>query len=244
VRIWTLDEIFRRWPNLWFRIAFETALPTLTAVVWFVKNFIASTGTLFGALTAAGLAFTAALYVQGQVLRMAKNVRDERDADEFRNSFESIRQAIAELNRKPTSSSVEEGYVVAREIDHSLLKETRAALKPEKRFDGDEANRALDTGLYQSAAVMSGIEFERFIRETAERLGIERSLTLIRVVGLLAHILGDKELTNELRTLVRLRNTIVHESSGMDISEKDARQITSRFNRAIGQIQRIIDKKV
>ena len=42
---------------------------------------------LFSAFTAAGIAFPLVLFVQGQILRMAKNVRDEKNAEEFSNSL-------------------------------------------------------------------------------------------------------------------------------------------------------------
>jgi hypothetical protein len=38
---WTLNEIFRRWPGLWFRIAFETAVPALAAIIWGTTALIA-----------------------------------------------------------------------------------------------------------------------------------------------------------------------------------------------------------
>ena len=38
MKIWTLDQIFRRWPGLWFRIFFEATLPTLAAVIWGIND--------------------------------------------------------------------------------------------------------------------------------------------------------------------------------------------------------------
>jgi hypothetical protein len=39
---WSLDEIFRRHPSLMFRVVFESALPTLAALVWGGKAFLAT----------------------------------------------------------------------------------------------------------------------------------------------------------------------------------------------------------
>src|SRR5947207_10368619 len=105
MRIWTFDEIFRRSPSLWFRIVFESALPTLAALIWGGKALIAS-GSFFSALTAAGIAFPLVLFVQGQILRMAKNVRDERNASDFHDSFASIKRTLTLIEKQRLQPSV------------------------------------------------------------------------------------------------------------------------------------------
>src|SRR5436305_13759410 len=99
MKIWTLEQIFDRWPGLGFRILFESTLPILAALIW-GSNVLINKGDLFSAATAACIAFSAALFAQGQILRIAKTVLDERNTVQLRNEFITIRQGIKAIRKQ------------------------------------------------------------------------------------------------------------------------------------------------
>jgi hypothetical protein len=70
------DQFFRDWPTIIRRAFFEAILPLLggcftVLVAWWQKS------SLLAALSGFGIGYLFVLSVQGQVLRIAKNVRDE-----------------------------------------------------------------------------------------------------------------------------------------------------------------------
>jgi HEPN domain-containing protein len=200
--------------------------------VWGTKSFL-STGTYFVAATAAGVAFTLALYVQGQVLRMAKNVRDERDADEFRDSFASIKQAIVEINQRPAQEPPEEP--LPREISDAL------DLAP---WPGDfsEADRALEAGIYPAAVVAAAISFEKNLRDAAQAIGLNAKVPLTKLLGNLSPTLNKKSL-RDLKSLLRLRNSLVHSRFALsDLTKAQAQEMVSGFKRGAADIEELADR--
>src|SRR4051794_4089064 len=100
-----MRNFWQRWERLVRRVLFETALPSTTALVWGVWPYSKSPN-LFASFSAAGLAFGFILFAQGQALRMAKNVRDEQNDDEWRESFATLKIALSEIrNQRITEPS-------------------------------------------------------------------------------------------------------------------------------------------
>lgn len=241
MRIWSLDEIFRRWPYLWFRIAFEITLPVLAAIVWGVKTFV-STGTFFGAITAAGIAFTAILYVQGQLLRIAKNVRDEQHGREvlgrLDEGFDSLQQALVALRAQdlaPPKKSPEQPRVpdwVPPVLSDASKQpsQQRDVLERGSYFFG-EAEEALKHGLNYAAAVLAAMGFEGKARITAEFMSIDPNRPLALLVKSLASLGYNEEiLTKKFETLVRLRNLLVHsQPMALAVTAHQAKEMIAGF---------------
>jgi hypothetical protein len=232
MKIWTLDDIFRRWPSLWFRIAFETALPTIAAIIWGLRAYF-RTGGIFDALTAAGLAFPLVLFVQGQILRMAKNVRDEQDANEFRESFATIKEGVDEIKRltqiTPSPQPVPEIQTTVRAASEDLMAEAKIAVA---------------RGLYTSGALAAAVEFERQLRALAQSIELNTQRPLTRVADELAGRTADKDLWLQLRSLVRMRNSLVHLRPREDkIDRAEAEQIIQAFQSGIEWLKSLLGRK-
>jgi hypothetical protein len=226
VRIWTLEEIFQRWPSLKFRIAFESALPTLAAFIWGAKA-LATTGKAFDALTAALIAFPLVLYVQGQILRMAKNVRDEKDAEEFRTSFASIQQAIDELRSQGAPQPLPQP-------------EQPVPQPPEGLNFMAQAQQLLTAGQYFPAVLVAAVGFETTARVIARemRWDAER-VPLGRIIRELAIALPSKQDAERLETLNRLRNSVVHAEGEVPwVQQEEAEEMVQAFSQGATTLSR------
>ncbi len=221
MRIWTLDEIFRRWPSLSFRIVFETAVPLVAAIVWFFHAY--SQGkTIFDSFSAGGVAFGFVLFAQGQLLRMAKNVRDEENANEFRESFASIREGLDQLRRQQPGPPIQPIPDVPPTVPVGF--EDLMA----------EAKIAVARGLYTTGALAAAVEFERQLRSLAQSVEINTQQPLGRLIDQLAGRTEDKDLWLQLKSLVRMRNSLVHLRTREEpITKAEAEQIIQAFQSGI-----------
>ncbi|SRR6266851_2570686 len=226
MKIWTLDDIFRRWPGLWFRIIFETSLPTLAALIWGVTGYVKGKG-IFDAISAAGVAFPIVLFAQGQLFRMAKNVRDERDADEFRESFASLQEGLNELRQQ-------------RHEPAPVILDRPPPIVVESEDLMAEAQASVAQGRYFAGVVLAAIEFERTLRETAAALGMNTQRPLGVLVNELAGKAEDKDLWMQLRTLVRIRNSLIHLQMDKQITKADAEQMIRAFQSALDWLTRSV----
>jgi hypothetical protein len=99
--------------------------------------------------------------VQGQVLRINKNVHDETDAEEFRDSFQSIQQALTELRAQglgqATTSDVRTIEVPFR---------TRFIFQPDAFFE--QAKQAAEEG-YHYVSVLLAAERRVALGELAQQ---------------------------------------------------------------------------
>jgi hypothetical protein len=214
----TMRDFWQRWKRLIGRVLLETALPSAAAFVWGVWSYSKSPN-LFASFSAAGLAFGFLLFAQGQLLRMAKNVRDEDDANEFRNSFATIGQALEELRRQ----QVEDATALRNPLNRSGLFEP-------------EANSAVAQGFYKAGAALAAIEFERTLKEIAMMLDINPRQSLTLVSDAIAKKLGRDELREELRTLGQIRNSLIHSKFLGPGRKAEAEEIVQGFQDGIRRV--------
>jgi hypothetical protein len=81
------------------RILFEITIPAVCGIVW--GGLALHQGkTLFESFSTGFAAFFFSFFLQGQVLRVNKNVRDEMNADQFRENFVSIHEGLKELKNR------------------------------------------------------------------------------------------------------------------------------------------------
>lgn len=225
------DGFFRDWPKIIWRSVYELALPLVAGAItvawaWWKKS------SFVEALSAFGIGYLFVISVQGMVLRVAKNVRDEDDADEFRDSFASIRQAITELKREglteqspqstpPTVQELSAGYHPGIELPREYTNSAMAI---------GEASKAASAGLYRAAVAMAAIAFERAVKEAAERAGIDPRQPLSRLVRQLATGPATSPLiAEELLPLVRLRNGVIHSEIHEHVTEEEAIELIRGF---------------
>jgi hypothetical protein len=201
-------------------------LPAAAALVWGLKAF-AGTGKVFDGITAAGIAFPLMLYVQGQVLRMAKNVRDEKDADEFRASFASLQQGLDELRAQGASVAQPESAPV--ELPPPDVLNFMA-----------QAQQLLANGQYFAAVLVAAVGFEKNARDIAQGLQWDAlRVPLGRIIRELAPLLPSKQDAERLETLNRLRNSVVHaEGEAPWVQQEQAEEMVQAFAQGATMLSR------
>ena len=92
-----LKNFYKAWQPVVSRVAKEASLPLVIAAIWGV-TVMTQKGIIDG-ISAAGIAFFFILALQGQILRVAKNVRDESNAKMWTDSLTNVK-AIPEKLQK------------------------------------------------------------------------------------------------------------------------------------------------
>jgi hypothetical protein len=164
---------------------------------------------------------------------MAKNVRDEQDANEFRESFATIKEGVDEIKRltqiTPSPQPVPEIQTTVRAASEDLMAEAKIAVA---------------RGLYTSGALAAAVEFERQLRALAQSIELNTQRPLTRVADELAGRTADKDLWLQLRSLVRMRNSLVHLRPREDkIDRAEAEQIIQAFQSGIEWLKSLLGRK-
>src|SRR5262249_38484406 len=147
-------------------------IPSAAAVAWGMTVGIQRQSIIDG-MSAAGIAFFFILALQGQILRIAKNVRDEQDTEEFRSSFASLQQGIDQLRKQ--GFTIHQPPASPPPPDDSTLAYLRTARPVSLGFEyfADQAHRAIDTKQYYAAVLLAAVGFEFAARQAASQLGID-----------------------------------------------------------------------
>lgn len=219
------SDFFRNWPTTIRRAAYESAFPLLGGGAWVAWSWFHNR-PFFEALSGFGIGYLFVLSVQGQILRINKNVRDETDAEEFRGSFQSIHQALAELRMQrpiqdPTSAD--------RVIELPLT--TRFSLEPNALFE--QAKQAAEEGHYYASVLLAAVGYERALRDTAARLDIDAErVPIAQIIRNIVKRIPEKgdEAEHTLGILWRLRNSFVHaQTKGIYPDIKQALEFIDAF---------------
>jgi hypothetical protein len=237
-------------PRLVFRrILFEIAIPVVCGVAWGALA-LHQRKTLFEAFSTGFAAFFFTFFLQGQVLRMNKNVRDELNADEVRDNFISIHEGLRELRAK---KQAEEAAAATTNKETKRLPEEFADKGGVDidAYDGDvlfakpffvEADRAFRQGALYPAMLSAAVGFEHALREVGSRyLDLGKSKPL----GLVLHELGKRDTSQHIvptaRTLLQLRNGLVHgDNYDPDTPPFEAVQVIWAFMRSVSAIQEMV----
>jgi uncharacterized protein YutE (UPF0331/DUF86 family) len=201
------------------RMVTEIALPSSFGLFWALIVWY-QRGDPLTAISSFAAAFFLLYYIQGQVTRVGRSVRSERDADEFRQSFASIGQALEELRRPPATSG-------QSPLNPSLVRS--------ERFES-EARKILETGLFKTAASHAAIGFEAAARDIAQLLGVDARQNLTATVDNLAQYFKNQQLRDELRTLARIRNSLVH-SQFQEIDKAQAERLIRGFKEGVDHLE-------
>jgi hypothetical protein len=237
-------ESFSEWEKVIYRTTREAMLPSVGAAIWGAVVGIHKASTVDG-MSAAGIAFFFVLALQGQILRVAKNVRDEKHATEVSDSFATIRQALEEIRKQNlvesgaraipgAASKNDQGSLTG---DFSLQPQDASLANMTRRKFFDQAHQALHLGLLYPAALVAAIGFEQAIRDLAslERIETRQPLSAIVIELEQRHNLG--ELSAKLAALLHLRNSLVHaENKAEELSAKEATDIIDAFNTGLLQL--------
>jgi hypothetical protein len=205
------------------RIVAEVWLPTLGALIWGALIFYQqSQKNLVTAFGATATAFFLIFFFQGQVLRIRKNIRDEDNDQRTYQGVTSINDAVSEI----------------RFLIENRLPRPTSSIPANDFFDS--AERALEIGLFYSAAITAAQGFEHEAREIAE---ISLARPMRRPLGqILAalRIYGSDGTHEQLALLNRTRNTLIHETSPATVTKEQAQELVAGFKDGVEVLRSIL----
>ena len=107
-----------------------------------------------------------------------------------------------------------------------------------------EAKIAVARGLYTAGALAAAVEFERQLRASAQSIEVNTQRPLTRIADELAGRTEDKDLWLQLRSLVRMRNSLVHlRPREGKIDKAEAEQIIQAFQSGIEWLASLLGRK-
>lgn len=231
------------------RILFEVMIPAVCGIVWGALA-LRQGKSLFESFSTGFAAFFFIFFLQGQVLRVNKNVRDEMNADEVRESFVSIHEGLKELKGWKDAELAEQEKFdrEERRLPEEFMEKGGVDIEA---YDGDvlsalpffeEADRTFRRGALYPAMLSAAVGFEHAIREVAVRyLSMKRS----RPPGLILHELekkyGRTDVVLTAQTLLNVRNGLIHgDNHDIETPAFEAVQIIWAFMKSVSDIQEIV----
>lgn len=231
--------LYAKWQRVIFRILKEAMLPTAGAAIWGAVVG-AQKHSIIDGVSAAAIAFFFVLALQGQILRIAKNVRDEEDASDFRASFATLKEGLDELRSRETP--INRGR--ARTHDSALpdLYEYRSQRPVPLGYESFfmQARAALDSEQYLAAALIAAVGFEHAARQAADQLGISTERAALgRMLREIASRTEEPNAAGFLSDLNRLRNSLAHgESDIVAMTREEAVNVVEAFWTGVRYIER------
>ena len=228
------------------RVGKELALPLIGSAAWVIAIWKKDRSILDN-MASGGFVFFLIFYMQGQLSRMSKNVHDQQHDDAVMENFRTLHDAVAALQHQnlaaatplPPSRPEEPPPVVPQSPPKPDLIDLDSlhgdVLQSRKFFE--EANRALQEGLHYPAVLSAAVGFEHALRNAGEKyLDIPRRKSLLFTLNALRR--PNEEIAQELQTLLRVRNGLVHgDTYNEDIDEFEAGEVIRAFLRGVRNIE-------
>jgi hypothetical protein len=213
------------------RVWFEAWRPLIGGAFWGGLAVWSYQGkSILDSFAAGFTAFFFLFFLQGQVLRIAKNVRDEENANELFNRFDNLQEAVEALAAQRGQvypPTVTQGPPPTTPTTASLLK---------------EAKQALQQHLLYPAVLAAAVAYEKAVRHTAESYEVDSQRPLELLLREFRNVVRDREASDRLQILLRLRNTVVHpDDRGAQLTEQAAAEIVRDFEEGIATLKRIAD---
>jgi hypothetical protein len=211
------------------RILGEIAIPAACGAVWGLLAYNQGK-TSFESASTGFAAFFFIFFLQGQVLRVAKNVSDKQNADEWRSSFASIQEGLNSLKKAESGNitiNVPAGEL--RVTPHPPTASTAPTSHSADLFE--QARRMFGSDFFQQSAIAAAMAFETAARNAGARHGLPPNKPMTEMVRQIATLEGNKQLEEELLTLVRLRNSLMHSTSRDPITGDKAQELIDAFER-------------
>jgi HEPN domain-containing protein len=178
---------------------------------------------------------TTRFFLQGQVLRVAKNVGDKQNAEEWRTQFASIQDGLDQLKKQQAAPATVH-VPAARVKVRTHAPTVRVSNKSE--YFLESARKSFASDFYHPAALTAAMAFEAAAREAGLRLGLPENRPMTELVRNIAAVEGDPQLEQTLLTLVRLRNNLVHPSPSSEaVSAEKAQQLIEAFADGIKRLE-------
>ena len=175
-------------------------------------------------------AFFFLFFLQGQVLRVSKNVRDEDNTNELFNRFDTLHEALGAL-----AAQRSEDYPPTITQEPPPPSTPTAALPLI-----DQARRAVNEGFLYPAVLLASIAFEQAVRIAAAALEIDTRRPLSFLVREIGIRLQGRGMSKELEILVRLRNSLVHPTGKTtQLDQVEAGELVENFALSIEWLRRV-----
>jgi HEPN domain-containing protein len=239
LKVAKLGDLYKNWQRVIKRVVKEAALPTAAALAWGVTVGIKKDSIIDG-VSAAGIAFFFVLSLQGQILRVAKNVRDDQDSEDFRASFASIQQAIETI--KAEGLAARQSPTATAPTDEPPIWYRPSARLIPLGFDNylGRAMEALEKGQYYAAVLVVAVGFEYAARQAADQLGISaKRASLGGLLRELGRRTEDKQAMETLHSLNMLRNSLVHaeDKEALWLSRTQALDLIDAFRAGVDALE-------
>jgi hypothetical protein len=216
-------------------LGFEVRIPLICGVIWGLINWLYPDAKSSIASVSVGFAaFFFIFFLQGQILRMNKNVEDREQA-------EAMVEALAELNQRI--------YVVQRNTSKGRSPEDpRIELSIEGLADFLEKASPMTAGaispffgsLGSSVPLRAAaIDFERALREAATRLNVPASEPAAQLANELSKRITNPRIGKRLQTLVKLNNVVTRPNAAMLLGNIGVHATIAALNQGTRSLQSI-----
>jgi hypothetical protein len=204
----------------------ESAIPTLVGIGWAVLAWRTEQGW-YATASGFGIAFLFALSVQGQLFRIDKNVRDEKAADEFRNSFVTLLSEVRSITYTVNTDAQHgsQGFDYGDEL-HELNRGMFIDLHQEFVAAGE----AINAGDYHTGALTAANAYSRALRIAARQLGIPETHQIDEILPQILSGISNDRLTRRLHLTEQLRIDLLDAKfRALVMTRRDASDLDTAF---------------
>jgi hypothetical protein len=231
-----LKNLWAKYKTLVSRLLREVWLPFLCGAVWALIAFH-NGKSAFDSFSTFGATFFFIFFLQGQVLRISKTLRDETNANEFKDSFASIHQALDEIKKQRASEPAPRSLGRHRTTDGQYTPTPESGEPDHRKYYFDEAARAIDNGFLYPAALVAATGFENLMRESGKQFGLDARVPVRTIIQTIGTKLDNSDLTKQLLLLLRLRNTLINEQdSSRPKNVEEAQSIVGAFEDGLSKL--------
>jgi hypothetical protein len=216
------------------RAAYELSGPALVGLIWAVIALRKKDIDLYTAVSLGAAAFFFAFSMQGQFLRMDKNVRDEEHA-------KTTKDRLAELNR-----GVDDLDGLVRYLFKSLRSTKPGAPRVELSLEG-LVNLLESTSFpsffsnYRGLVLTPAFEFNWALRETATRMSLPAKASTTTLANELSEHIADRQIGERLQMLARLSDVVVRPRASGILGYIGASAVIVAFKQGIELLNSIQD---
>jgi hypothetical protein len=211
---------YQRHHAVLLRIWKEARIPLIGAVLWLLISILQGR-RLFESISSASAAFFFLLFAQGQVLRIAKNVRDDTNANLWSESFSALSQAVDEL--KPASLT---DFMAHVEEDRDVLRKYRVDQLRQQYATSftSEAKTLVESGHHFAAILVASAAVNSLLRELPHYAPINTSLTPRKMIADLLKKcrISDEDRLKIAHAVSRYRNALNHSIDSGSVDRETA----------------------
>lgn len=229
-----------KWRRYAKRACLEFGLPGVIAVGW--GSFCRWRGLSFvESASSAFLAFAVSNATFGQLLRIAKNRKDDDSQKETRIRLEAIERKIDALNELSALLKDDKKATNHPRPGRNLFAASRAIKQTNRYFA--HAEMAINNGQYFPAVTSAVLAFERGLREAAQGFQLDSKASLRGVVDQLGQEFKNEIFQKRLNDLMSKRDGLAEAGgSRQSFSRAEASELVAAFRSGIDFLSREIGR--